>query len=234
MPLYCCTLCSDRSLLSRGESEALTEGQGDPETPFDSAGNKATMMQTPMLPVSYVNGAPWSCAGHRLHASKQQRWLIQPWGRTPAPCPPAQAAGLGRQQNTELLTAWPPVPQGSCRAWDSQASSPHHYTLTALPKAVVLCLAINQNHLCRCGKLHMPILIQVWGEAQIRVVLKGPQVVQMHSQGTAGPHMFPEHYQLHPRLPIVSWSTIPKLPSPAQLSSLCSRLQTQSLPEHFH
>lgn len=48
MPLYCGTLSSDRNLLGGGESEALTEGQGDPETSLHSAGDKATLMQTPM------------------------------------------------------------------------------------------------------------------------------------------------------------------------------------------
>ena len=66
----------------------------------------------------------------------------------------------------------------------------------------------------------MPSLIRVWGWAQIWVVLKGPQMVLTHSQSTAGPHPSLEHFHPHPRLPMVGWSTAPKLLSPAQLSSL--------------
>lgn len=77
-------------------------------------------------------------------------------------------------------------------------------------------LAVPQNHLCKFGKLHMPTpktLIEVLGGAQMWVVLKGPQVVLVHSQGIAGPPTFPEHFHSHPQLPVVSWLTIPELPS---------------------
>ena len=66
----------------------------------------------------------------------------------------------------------------------------------------------------------MPSLIQVWGWAQIWVVLKDPQMVLTHSQSTAGPNTSPEHFHPHPWLPVVGWSTVPKLLSPAQLTSL--------------
>ena len=110
-PLYCGTLSSNRNLLGGGESEALTEGQGDPETSFHSAGDKATLMQTPMRTVCYMNGAPCSCTRHRLHASKLQPWLIKPWGRSPLP--------IGQLAGGEQSCSLP---------GDSQASSPHRCT----------------------------------------------------------------------------------------------------------
>lgn len=198
MPLYCGTLSSDRNLLGGGESEALTEGQGDPETSFPSAGEKAALMQTPGRTVCYVNGAPCSCTGHRLHASK-----LQPWGRSPRTT--GQLAG-GEQscslpgETVKLLVPSAARELLSPKSWFSACT--------------------HQNHLCRCGKLHMPSLIRAWGWAPIWVVLKGPQMVLTHSQSTAGPHASLEHFHPHPRLAMVGWSTVPKLLSPAQLSSL--------------
>ena len=76
-PLYCGTLSSDRNLLGGGESEAPTEGQGDPETSFPSARDKAALMQTPGHSMGYVNGAP--C-------------IVQGIGCMPASCSPGEEA----------------------------------------------------------------------------------------------------------------------------------------------
>lgn len=109
----------------------------------------------------------------------------------------------------------PPAPHCS-EAWLVLHGSCSH-------EAVVPAAAIHQDKPVQAGKTahaYPKILIQVWGGAQMWVVFKGPRVIPMHWQGKAGPHTSPEHFGPHPRLPVVGRSTVPKLPSSAQLSTL--------------
>ena len=172
----------------------------------------------------YGNGTPWSCTGHRLHAYKRQPRLIKP-----------QAARGSKERIYSLRGPCPTRVLSSLRTATTGFLWSGFCTETALTKAVVLSPSHMPKLPAPIGKTahaHPKILIQVWGGAQMWVVLKGPQVVLMHSQGTAGPHTSPEHFHPHPRLPVVSWSTVSKLPSPPQLSPRCCRLQIQLLPEH--